>query len=87
MGAGLAWWRTEGAEGELINASRRLRELERRFAATVVDARSYEEALAIFTALWQHARHIQPAFPGDWREDVQTDIEMARVLNGLHPNS
>ncbi len=67
----------------MINASQRLREFERRYASTVVDARSYQEALGIFTALWQHASRLQPAFPGDWREDVQADIELARVLNGL----
>ncbi len=67
----------------MINESQRLREIEQRYASTVLAGRSYEEALAVFTALWRHARRIQPEFPGDWREDVQADIEMARVLNGL----
>ena len=67
----------------MIHESQRLRALERQYTANVLAARSYEEALAVFAALWRHARRIRPDFPGDWREDVQADIEMARVLNGL----
>lgn len=67
----------------MIRPSPRLEEFERWYAREHVEKLTYEDALEIFAALWQHARAVNPDFPGDWREDVQVDIEVARVLNAL----
>ena len=67
----------------VIRSSERLREFEHWYTATYVAPMSYSDALRIFTAMWRHARRLNPAFPTDWREDVKADIELARVLNGL----
>jgi hypothetical protein len=67
----------------LIGSSERLQEFERWYASTVLARRSYDDALAVFAALWRYARQIDPVFPRDWEVDVEADIELARVLNGL----
>jgi len=68
---------------ELIRSSERLRDFERSYAAAEQSQRSYRDALDIFAALWRYARQMNPAFPGGWEQDVEPDIELARVLNGL----
>ena len=67
----------------MIRSTERLREFERWYSATHIAPRSYGEALAIFAALWRHARRLNPDFPSHWQEDVKADVELARVLNGL----
>lgn len=67
----------------MIRSPATLNDLERHYAQTYVARRSYAEALAIFAALWRHARLVNPELPTDWREDVEPDITLARVLNGL----
>jgi hypothetical protein len=67
----------------LIRSSERLQEFERWYASTQLAQRSYQEALAVYAALWKHARALNPDFPSDWERDVEADIELARVLNGL----
>ena len=42
---------------------------------------TYYQALDIFLALWDEARLLNPHIGADWREDVQCDIEVARILN------
>jgi len=68
--------------GAMIRSTARLREFERWYTATHVAGTSYEEALAVFAALWRHARLLNPDFPTEWREDVKADVELARVLHG-----
>lgn len=46
-------------------------------------ALTYPEALAVFASLWRHARALNPEFPGTWETDIEADLELARVLNGL----
>jgi hypothetical protein len=46
-------------------------------------ALTYAEALAAYTALWEHARALNPDFPGSWTNDIDADLELARVLNGF----
>lgn len=67
----------------MIRSSKRLEEFEREYAATHRVHLSYHHALGIFTALWRHARQINPGFPGPWEDDIEADIELARVLNGV----
>lgn len=71
----------------MIRSTRKLAELDEWYARTRISSMSYEEALAVFTALWQHARQLNPEFPGPWEEDIAPDLELARVLNGLPPRS
>lgn len=79
---GLVPWPT-GKIGRLIRVTDRLREFERWYAAERTAARTYPEALAIFAALWGHARQLNSDFPSEWQADVAADVELARVLNGL----
>jgi hypothetical protein len=65
----------------MIGDAQRLADFERWYARSRVDRLTYEDALAIFVGLWRHARLLNPDFPGNWREDIEADIELARVLN------
>lgn len=71
----------------MIRRTPSLEDLERRFAREVVAGRTYLEALAVFEALWRHASRLNPDFPGDWREDIASDLEVARALNELPPDA
>jgi hypothetical protein len=62
------------------------RERERRARERGRDA-TYGEALEVFAALWAEAVALNPGFPGDWREDVEPDLEIARALNDLPPGA
>jgi len=67
----------------MIRRTESLEILERCYARDVLAGRTFLEALAVFEALWHQARLLNPDFPGDWREDVAADLEVARALNGL----
>lgn len=67
----------------MIRRTRSLEDLELRYAREALAGRTYGEALAVFEALWRQARLLNPDFPGDWREDVASDLHVARALNGL----
>jgi hypothetical protein len=67
----------------MIRHTRSLEELEGRYAREVLGGRTYLESLAIFEALWHHACLLHPDFPGDWREDLAPDLDVARAVNGL----
>ena len=67
----------------MIRATERLEAFERQHAIERAEATGYQEALAIFRALWAEAVALNEDFPGDWRNDVEADVELARVLNGL----
>lgn len=68
--------------GIVIRSTPELQRFEREYARSRRDM-SYAEALAVFEALWEEARALNPDFPGDWRADIEPDLELARVLNGL----
>lgn len=73
-----------GYDRLVIRSTARLREFERWYTRTHVAPLSYAEALRTFGAMWRHAQALDPTFPTeDWRADVEADIELARVLNGL----
>ena len=67
----------------MLRETEELRALERRYTRKFITPLSYRQALDRFTALWQHARLLNPDFPGDWKQDVAADLELARVLNGV----
>jgi hypothetical protein len=71
----------------MIRRTQSLENLERHYAREVLAGRTFLEALALFEALWHQARLLNPDFPGDWREDVVSDLEVARALNGLPADS
>lgn len=62
---------------------KRLDAFEREYAITSTAGRGFREALAAFAALWAEASALNEGFPGDGRADVEADVELARVLNGL----
>lgn len=49
--------------------------------------RTHLDALAVFEALWRQALLLNPDFPGDWREDLAADLQVARAVNGLPADS
>lgn len=57
--------------------------LERRYLREVTGRMSHREALRVFAALWDQAIRMNPNFPGPWEDDIEADLELARVLNGL----
>ncbi len=67
----------------VIKSSERLEEFERQYIAMRTARLSYMEALALFAGSWRHALALNPRLGEDWLEDVQADIELARVLNGI----
>lgn len=69
----------------MINPSRALHEFEARYGREAYRALTYDQALAIFTALWVEARTVSPHGWSDWREDVEPDLAIARAVNGLPP--
>ena len=69
----------------MIVFSRRLVELEARYQREAFRGLSYEEALARFAALWAEACALNPELGADWREDLESDLAVARALNGLPP--
>lgn len=71
----------------MIRPGKELADVERAYAREVLGRLTYQEALAIFTALWSEALALNPDFPGGWEEDIQSDLTLARVLNGLSPGA
>jgi hypothetical protein len=67
----------------MIRRTRSLEDIERRYSREVLAGRTYLEALAVFEALWRQAVLLNPRFPDGWREDIASDLEIARSLNGL----
>lgn len=59
--------------------------IQRRYSREVLAERTYQEAVAMFEALWRQALRLNPEFPGDWREDIASDLAVARAVNGLPP--
>lgn len=71
----------------MIRDTQRLRDFEARYRREAFRNLTYEEALAIFEALWIEACQLNPDFGDDWREDLEADFALARALNGLPPAS
>jgi hypothetical protein len=69
----------------MIRYSAELDALELRYVREIIAPMSYREALDRFAALWAYARELDPRFPGDWRQDLEPDLALARVLNGIPP--
>jgi hypothetical protein len=67
----------------MIRRTERLVALEARWARERLGRLDYADALALYEGLWREAVALNRDFPGDWREDIAPDLEVARVLNAL----
>jgi hypothetical protein len=67
----------------MIRSTKLLEELDARYRRERIGPLSYEQSLAIFAGLWEHAQLLRPGFATDWQTDIAPDIVLARVLNGL----
>lgn len=67
----------------MIRATERLDSFERRYAIEQARTRGFREALAVYEALWKEAVSLNRGFPGAWQDDIDADVELGRVLNGL----
>ena len=69
----------------MIEPSAALAEFEARYQRDAFRGLTYEQALARFAALWAGAVAIGADLQGDWREDLDADLAVARAVNGLPP--
>lgn len=69
----------------MIRRTERLEAFERRYARERGAVSSFADSLAVFQGLWAHAAALDREFPGDWHADIEADLTLARVLNGLPP--
>lgn len=69
----------------MIKSPHLLRELERRYERAELADLSYDVALQRFAALWAEARELGAIDDGDWLTDLEPDLAIARILNGLSP--
>jgi hypothetical protein len=69
----------------MLRRPERLDQIDRRHEREVYHGLTFEEALERFAALWVHARRLRPDLGSDWRDDLDSDIAIARAVNGLPP--
>lgn len=71
----------------MIEPSAALADFEARYQRDAFRGLTYDQALARFAALWAEAVAIGADLQGDWREDLDADLAVARAVNGLPPAS
>jgi hypothetical protein len=71
----------------VIRHTERLEAFESRYANERWQYSTFEGALAIFEGLWAEASILREDLPTDWREDIEADLTMGRVLNGIPATS
>ena len=71
----------------MIESSGQLDAFEAAYQRTAYAGLSYQEALALFAALWAEARALNPSLGDDWAEDLAPDLAVARAVNGLPPRT
>lgn len=70
----------------MLRSTPELHEFEQRYARRRDAHATYDEALAVFKALWAEACTLRADFPEvDWRRDLEPDLAIARAVNGLPP--
>lgn len=71
----------------MIRPGGRLAALEARYGREAFRNLSYAEALETFAALWAEACALSPQTRAgaDWRDDLASDLAIARAVNGLPP--
>ena len=65
----------------------KLAAFERRYQQEVLASVSHADTLARFAALWAHARMLNPEIGTDWQHDLESDLAVARAVNGLPPSA
>jgi hypothetical protein len=65
----------------------RVKALERDYNRRTYGSMEYREKLRRYEAMWMHAVSLDPEFGKHWQEDIQADITLARILNGLPPQA
>lgn len=71
----------------MIRPTPELDRFEREYARDRGRTETYVQALDVFTALWVEAATLNQGSPGDWSDDLQPDLAVARALNGLPPGA
>jgi hypothetical protein len=69
----------------MIKLPHLLQELSRRYERERLADLTYDAALQSFAALWAEARELGVIDNEDWLTDLEPDLAIARVLNGLPP--
>lgn len=76
----------------MIRRTAELDAFERRWEGRAYDDLNFDEALERFSALWLHAQRVrsgaarpEPLLSPDWRSGLDSDIAIARAVNGLSP--
>lgn len=70
----------------MLRPTRELEALERRWERETYHDMSFHEALDRFEAMWRHALELGWDPLADWRADLESDIAIARAVNGLPPS-
>lgn len=71
----------------MIRNESRLRQIDLRWEREAYYDLSFGEALGIYARLWQQALRLNPDPIAGWREDLASDLAIARAVNGLPPQS
>lgn len=71
----------------MIRNESRLRQVHLRWEREAYYDLSFVEALGIYARLWQQAIQLNPDPIAGWREDLASDLAIARAINGLSPRS
>lgn len=71
----------------MIRNPDRLARLEHGYERAALADLTFKEALERFTALWTLARMLNPELGEGWRADLESDLAVARALNGLPPSA
>lgn len=69
----------------MIKSPHLLQELHRRYEREALADLSYDVALQRFGALWTEASELGAIDNEDWLTDLEPDLAIARILNGLPP--
>ena len=71
----------------MLRPSKRLIDLESSHENATYGSMDYAEALSRFTAMWMEAIKLNPDRGKDWKDDLEPDLAIARILNGLPPKT
>jgi hypothetical protein len=71
----------------MIRAGRVLSELEEWEQREAYRDVTYTEALGRIASLWAEACALNPDIGEDWREDIASNLAVARAINGLSPTA
>ncbi len=70
----------------MIVSSEQLEQFEARYQREAFAGLGYEEALCRFSALWAEALILRSDVGSEWEVDLESDLAVARAVNGLPPS-